>query len=214
VNERHASAHASARHARKPAVAPARGFTLVIALTMLAVIGLASAAIMRNATSANQIVNSNRLHMQASQYAQLALGFCEAQFALAAPSRSVALQPAAARPAWSLRGAWMTGGAAHSLLPAEIGGALHPHVPPQCLMEATALPDVYTVTARGFSADYKADPATGATRTGSVVWLQVTIQAEDPGGPPSALPTTPSGPSGAALSVRKRIWQQLLTPPF
>jgi type IV pilus assembly protein PilX len=191
-------------------------------MLMLAVIGLASAAIMRNATSGDQVANNNRLQTQASQYAQLALRFCESQMALGLGARNVTLLPAASKAAWSVRSTWTQPGAgsAHTLAATEIGSAVQPRVAPQCLMEATAVPNVYTVTARGFSADFKADPGTGATRTGSVVWLQATIFAEGAGG------ATGESSAGAAvradtavaaegpLRVRQRQWQQLLTPPF
>ena len=196
-------------------VARARGFSLIIAMLMLAVIGLASAAIMRNATSADQVANNNRLQTQASQYAQLALRFCESQLALPASSRRVALQPAATPPAWTVQADWTARGVAHTLAPAEIGSTVHPRVPPQCLVEAAAMPNVYTVTARGFSADYKADPGTGATRNGSAVWLQATIYADAEGSLPSEVPAAPPTEATAgALTVRQRVWQQLLTPPF
>ena len=68
------------------------------------------------------------------------------------------------------------------------------------------MPDLYTVTARGFSADYQADPVTGLTRNGSAVWLQATIEASGESAPADA----PAGP----LTFRQRVWQQLLTPPF
>ena len=95
------------------------------------------------------------------------------------PRRAATLAPARP-PAWTARGTGRAGGAhaAHTLAAADIGGAVQPRVSPQCLMEATATPDVYTVTARGFSADFKADPGTGATRNGSAVWLQATVYAE------------------------------------
>jgi type IV pilus assembly protein PilX len=204
---------ACAARGRARPVARARGFSLIIAMLMLAVIGLASAAIMRNATSGDQVANNNRLQTQASQYAQLALRFCESQLALAASSRSVTLLPATAAAAWTSPANWTDKdkGAGHTLSPAEIGSAVRPRVPPQCLMEATAAPGLYTVTARGFSADFKADPATGGTRNGSVVWLQATIYAQGEAGPPGA-PGTAAG--DAALIVRQRVWQQLLTPPF
>ena len=196
--------------------APARGFSLIIAMLMLAVIGLASAAIMRNATSGDQVANSNRLQTQANQYAQLALRFCESQLALASSMRSVALLPAATPAAWTVQGNWSGThpNVAHTLVAAEIGSAVLPRVAPQCVMEATAVPNVYTLTARGFSADFKADPGTGATRNGSIVWLQATIYADSEAGAageaPAAAGTVPAG----ALSVRQRVWQQLLTPPF
>jgi type IV pilus assembly protein PilX len=199
---------------RMRALARARGFSLIIAMLMLAVIGLASAAIMRNATSADQVANNNRLQTQASQYAQLALRFCESQLALAASSRSATLQAASTPAAWTVPSNWAADGVAHTLSAVETGGAVKPRVLPQCLLEATPLPKVYTITARGFSADYKADPATGALRTGSAVWLQATIYAEGESGGSEALRAAPAEAAAGALTVRQRVWQQLLTPPF
>ena len=181
----------------------ARGFSLIIAMLMLAVIGLASAAIMRNATTGDQVANNNRLQTQANQYAQFALRWCERQLTLDAGSRATTVFAATNPPAWTSRQNWTVGGSAHgahTLAARDIGSAVQPRVFPQCLMESTPTPDVYTVTARGFSADFKADPGTGATRNGSAVWLQATIHAE--------------GENSGPLNVRQRLWQQLLTPPF
>ena len=101
------NARAAIRHRRASrARARARGFSLIIAMLMLAVIGLASAAIMRNATSGDQVANNNRLQTQANQYAQLALRFCESQLALPSAMRSVALLPAATPAAWTVQGNW------------------------------------------------------------------------------------------------------------
>ena len=193
-----------------------RGFSLIVAMLMLAVIGLASAAIMRNATSGDQVANNNRLQTQASQYAQLALRFCETQMALPPDARSVTLFPVASTPAWSVQRNWTgTGsGSAHRLLAAEMGSATQPRVAPQCIMEATVVPDVYTVTARGFSADFKADSSTGATRSGSTVWLQATILAPRDGGPSGDGTSANAVAAAGPLAVRQRLWQQLLTPPF
>jgi len=194
----------------------ARGFSLIVAMLMLAVIGLASAAIMRNATSGDQVANNNRLQTQANQYAQLALRWCENQMALDAASRAVPLLPAVDPPAWTVRQNWSTTAGshgAHTLAASDLGGTVQPRVAPQCLMEATAVPNVYTVTARGYSADWNGDPTTGATRNGSSVWLQATVYAEGAGGAatdPAATIAAANGP----LSVRQRVWQQLLTPPF
>jgi type IV pilus assembly protein PilX len=202
------------------ATARARGFSLIIAMLMLAVIGLVSAAIMRNATSGDQVANNNRLQTQANQYAQLALRFCESQLALGSSSRSVALQPVTSPEAWTEPRNWTTTdkALAHTLVAAEIGSAVLPRVAPQCLMEATAVPNIYTVTARGFSADFKADPGTGATRNGSAIWLQATIYAEAESGSPDAAAAAAAGAATpattGALTVRQRVWQQLLTPPF
>ena len=194
----------------------AHGFSLIIAMLLLAVIGLASAAIMRNAVSGDQAANGNRLQTQANQYAQLALRFCETQLAQAAAARVVALLPAATTPAWTSQRNWTSSDAntAHTLAANEIGGTVQPRVAPQCLMEATAVPDVYTVTARGFSADFKADPTTGATRTGSAVWLQATIHADGDAGASGGSVTAAADAGAGPLTVRQRQWQQLLTPPF
>jgi len=194
--------------------ARAQGFSLIIAMLMLTVIGLASAAIMRNATGADQVANGHRLQTQAGQYAQLALRFCESQLALPASSRSVTLQPAATPPAWTVPADWAPRAAAHTLAPAEIGAAVRPRVPPQCLMEATVVSGLYNVTARGFSPDYQADPRTGGTRNGSAVWLQATIHAREEGGASEPARPAPDGATAGALAVRQRVWQQLLTPPF
>lgn len=202
-------------HARRRSGARARGFSLIVAMLMLAVIGLASAAIMRNATSGDQVANNNRLQTQANQYAQLALRFCELQMAQAPGARSVALLPAASKAAWAVKDNWTRAGAgsAHTLAAAEIGSAMQPRVAPQCMLEATNVPDVYTVTARGFSADFKADPGTGATHSGSTVWLQATIfaQSDAVGAGGSA---ANAGAATGPLTVRQRLWQQLVTPPF
>ena len=194
----------------------ARGFSLIIAMLMLAVIGLASAAIMRNATSGDQVANNNRLQTQANQYAQLALRFCETQMALAPADRRVKLLPVASPAAWTAQRNWAQSGSggAHTLQAREIGSATLPRVAPQCLMEATAVPDVYTVTARGFSADFRADAGTGATRSGSTAWLQATIYAESEGAAAGGGGSVNVGTSAGPLTIRQRLWQQLLTPPF
>ena len=203
------------RVTRTPAIGRARGFSLIVAMLMLAVIGLASAAIMRNAVSGDQVANNNRLQTQASQYAQLALRFCVAQFGQAPETRVARLLPLATPPAWTTQRNWSDrGNVAHTLSAAEIGASVQPRVAPQCVAEATSLPNTYTVTARGFSADFKPDPSTGATRTGSAVWVQATVYADSEasaaGEAPAAAGTVPAGP----LVVKQRTWQQLLTPPF
>ncbi len=198
---------------------PARGFSLIVAMLMLAVIGLFSAAVMRNATSGDQVANNNRLQTQASQYAQLAMRWCESQMTLDSTTRATTLYAAATPPAWTTAQNWQASGGshpAHTLLPKDIGSSTLPRVAPQCLMEATAVPNVYTVTARGFSADFKGDPSTGATRNGSAVWLQATIYADGTGAAAegAAAAATAAAVANGPLSVRQRLWQQLLTPPF
>jgi Tfp pilus assembly protein PilX len=207
--------------ARPPA--GTRGFSLIIAMLMLAVIGLASAAIMRNATSGDQVAINNRLQTQAGQYAQLALRFCEMQLAQAPAARSATLFDAATPAAWTTRSYWTTSGSnsAHTLSATDMASSVQPRVAPQCMMEGTALPHVYTVTARGFSPDFHADSGTGATRSGSVVWVQATVYADSADAAPGVDSARQGGgaasatcAAGCALTVRQRVWQQLLTPPF
>jgi len=208
-----ASRHARSRARPRAGVrAPARGFSLIVAMLMLAVIGLFSAAVMRNATSSDQVANNNRLQTQANQYAQLAMRWCQGQMALDSSSRAATVYASLTPPAWVDAKNWASGSGphpAHTLTPKEIGGATLPRVAPQCLVEATSVPGVFTITARGFSSDFKADAGTGATRNGSVVWLQATVYAD--GADPAA---APGAAANGPLGVRERTWQQLLTPPF
>ena len=222
MNDR-APAHPAARALRVTpagvrlrARARAGGFSLIIAMLMLAVIGLASAAIMRNATSGDQVANNNRLQTQANQYAQLAMRYCESQLALPGVARSVRVFTLASPPSWTQQRNWTTPGprTAHTLVARDIGSAVQPRVAPQCMMESAGVANVYTVTARGFSADFKADPRTGSTLNGSSVWLQATVYAESDGGAASADPSANASAVDGALSIRQRLWQQLLTPPF
>ena len=118
-------------------------------MLMLAIIGLFSAAVMRNATSGDQVANNNRLQTQANQYAQLAMRWCESQLALDSGARAVPLYAVATPPAWTTAQNWVAKGGgshpAHTLVAKDIGSTTQPRVSPQCLMEATAVPNVYTV---------------------------------------------------------------------
>ena len=187
------------------------GVSLILAMLMLVAIGLSSTVILRNAASGAQVAGNHWFQTQAHQYAQLALRFCVDQLSLPVATRAIALvpAPAGAAPAWSVVANWSGRGAqaAHTLAGAEIGGPAPPRVPPQCLAEATDTVGVYTVTARGFSADFRAEAESGVTRSGAVAWLQATLLAQDAG--------TGSGcVADCGLVVRRRLWQQLLTPPF
>jgi len=209
-------AHPPARVSRAARARPrTRGFSLIIAMLMLAVIGLASAAIMRNATTGDQVANNNRLQTQANQYAQLALRYCEGQFALPGGARAVSMFPLGSPPSWTLQRNWTAKGprAAHTLAARDIGSAVQPRVAPQCMMESAGVPNVYTITARGFSADFRADPRSGSTVSGSAVWLQATVYA-DSGDTASADPSSAGSATESPLNIRQRLWQQLLTPPF
>ena len=153
-----------------------RGVSLIIAMLMLVVIGLVSVAIIRNATSSDQAVTSNRVQTQANQFAQLALQFCENQVTLVSGSVVTIVKPFPTPAAWTVKSNWVNAGTpVWTLRSADITGAMQPRVYPQCLVEQSSLSTrIFTVTARGFSDDYTQD-ANHATTSGSVVWLQSTI---------------------------------------
>lgn len=178
---------------------PERGVSLILAMLMLVMIVLASSAIMRHAISTDQSITNGRLLNQARELAQVALRFCESQPGRAPATRGATVFPATTPAAWARSSDWTGGGAAmaHTMAPADIGGAIQPRVAPQCLVEASTVPQVFTVTARGFSPDFSVDPVSGLPRAGAVVWLQSAVLVD--------------ASSGA---IRHRVWQQLLTPPF
>jgi type IV pilus assembly protein PilX len=181
------------------AVRRERGVSLIVAMLALVLIGLASTAIMRDAVSGDQVVTNGRLLVQAHQYAQVALRFCERQAALPPATRAVAILDARVPPAWAQPAQWMDGPAmrAHVLAADDDSSPIRPRVAPRCMVEATAQPGIFTVTARGFSPDFIVDPASGLARSGAVVWLQSTVLVADGG-----------------ARIAQRVWQQLLTPPF
>jgi len=147
-------------------------------MLMLVIIGVMSVAVMRSVTSTDQVATGNRVQTQANQAAQMALRFCEDQLGVTGGPVTV-YKPAPSPPAWTLKANWTKGGAhmAYTLGRGDIqgGNANFPAVPPQCLAEVSATDtSIFTVTARGFSADYSHDDSYN-TRTGSVIWLQSTV---------------------------------------
>jgi type IV pilus assembly protein PilX len=183
-----------------PAVRQA-GVSLIIVLIMLVIIGLTSAAAIRNATSGEKVTNNIRLQNLAQQYAEAALRYCELEMGkadgVAAPTgrlgtnlveSNIITVAAGATPAWEQTATWIgTGGASASkttLPESQIkssDSAFRPTRLPECVVEKQTLNDgsfAYVVTARGFSPDYTADSTTGKTTNGSVVWLQSTILLE------------------------------------
>ena len=176
----------------RPAVAA--GMTLIIAMVMLAVIGLASVAVLRDSLSTDQVALGVRSQSQALQYAQAALRWCERRAASGAAAPGVL--PPATPAHWVVPGHWRGPSAeAYSLTRADLsaaGGGAFPASPPQCLVEQRALADglALVVTARGASLDYVEDRA-GRSLNGSMVWVQSV-----------RLPGSAS-----------RAWRQLVTPP-
>jgi len=169
-------------HRRVSPVRQQRGVTLIVALVMLVIIGLTSAAVMRGAMSADLVANNSRLQTLAEQGAQIALRYCEAQLVLGA-SRDITVQPAAANDAdraWLQFGNWHGTGAVASEVPSSLmastDSSFTPGKLPQCLAEASNLgANVFIVTARGFSPGYDED-SSGRAVAGAVSWLQSTVR--------------------------------------
>jgi Tfp pilus assembly protein PilX len=155
-----------------------RGVSLIIAMVMLVVIGFVSVAIMRRATSSDQVALNNRLQTQANQYAQAALQFCENQIVTSGSPITIQAQNASGN--WTVKAKWLTttapGGSAYQLTATDLPSANTPAHYPQCIVEHSSLDTsnahLFIVTARGFSDDYTFDSTSGATKSGSVVWLQ------------------------------------------
>ncbi len=189
-------------------LAAVRGHALVMALLLLVVIGLTSAAAMRSATLAERSVNNVRLENLAQQHAEMALRYCESEMYKLPADRVQALQSVdrAAPPApedgdWKKPPTWTGASPASLAVPpgwwarANVTGALPvapasaasapaavvPR-PPRCFVEQVNLPsssqNAYLVTARGYSPDFDEDPGTGVTRKGGSVWLQSLLLTE------------------------------------
>lgn len=71
----------------EPLYARQGGVSLIIVLIMLVIIGLTSAAAIRNATSGEKVTNNIRLQNLAQQYAEAALRFCESELVKATATR-------------------------------------------------------------------------------------------------------------------------------
>lgn len=172
------------------------GISLIIVMVMVVIIGITSAAAIRNATTGERSTNNIRMQGLAQQYAEAALRYCEGQVLLPDAGRAVLKEatitlvtPFGADPGWNksttwIAGAGVAGDASASRISLGVGqiksgdSTLVPKTLPQCVAERQLLANgtsVYVVTARGFSPDYTFTAATGATKSGSVVWLQSTL---------------------------------------
>jgi type IV pilus assembly protein PilX len=187
----------------KPTIAPEppgpfhrqKGISLIIVLIMMVVIGLTAASAMRSATSGQRVTNNARMDTLATQYAEAALRYCEAQLQI--PDANLAPLPVRVNSlkdaniptttfvasGWGQTATWVgVGGASatKTALPsAQFSTAgVSTNVPttaPECVVERQVIGSptfaVTVVTARGFSPDYEAN-VNGTTKRGSVVWLQ------------------------------------------
>ncbi len=167
------------------------GVSLIIVMMMLVIIGITSAATIRNATSTEKLTNNIRVQYMAQQYAEAALRYCESELTKPESSRVTTLAEVnlvqtsvGGTPAWSQAGTWTgSGGASASktVLPENriksTDSAYRPASLPECVVERQVMPDgnvAYVITARGFSPDYRSG-AGGVTVNGSVIWLQSTV---------------------------------------
>ena len=199
-----------------------KGASLIIVLVMLVVIGLTSAASLRNASSNERVSHNFRMHWLAEQYAEAALRYCQSQLLLADAQRVSSLQEAALMPisagatGWANPQTWSGSGGAFASLTSvaqsfieSSDSAFVPQRLPQCVVERQALPllqngvsvgsaDVYVITARGFSPDYR-ESLPGA-RSGAVVWLQCRLSVQ------RAAP-------GDAGTLADRVWMRIINPP-
>jgi Tfp pilus assembly protein PilX len=200
-----------------------QGASLIIVLVLLVVIGLTSAASLRNASSNERVSHNVRMHWLAEQYAEAALRYCQSQLLLADAQRVSSLQEAAlipinatATPGWANPQTWSGSGGAFASLTSvllafveSLDSVFVPELLRKSVVERQALPllqngalvgsaDVYVITARGFSPDYR-ESLPGA-RSGAVVWLQCRLSVQ------RAAP-------GDAGTLADRVWMRIINPP-
>ena len=176
-----------------------RGVVLVIALIMLVIISLLAVNSMRNATSTESVLGSVRTSQLASQAAEIALSHCEYSVNDVVNSAglytttftSANILPTSTIPNWQSTTIWdTTSTVAIYILPiASVnlsGMTMTTYLrPPECMVErlpvmlsagVISTSNSFVVTARGFGPEIPAANAGRSRPTGSVVWLQSTIQ--------------------------------------
>jgi type IV pilus assembly protein PilX len=172
-----------------------QGVVLVVALVLMAVIAISSAAAIRNIITQDQVGLNQRLQVIARQSAESMLRYCETALVVAVPNGNQQALIAKIQPKtgdtyqWETLSNWSVGGAmvfdlpAGSVLPSYAAGRR-----PQCMVEQTGLSNaepqssgggsatavVMLVTARGFSPDYQ-ENAQGVLTQGAQAWLQSTV---------------------------------------
>ncbi|RZI82914.1 MAG: hypothetical protein EOP38_14415 [Rubrivivax sp.] len=162
-----------------------QGVVLIVVLIMLVIIGLTSAAVMRNALTADLISANVRSESLATEAAQISLAFCEAQLLNETSSTVPTRDIVNTGPHWRQLANWSTSAVPPpTTLTAEqlhsANASFKATRMPQCMAELSRLPDglstVTVVTARGFSPDYSENATSGRVESGSVVWLQSTLR--------------------------------------
>lgn len=157
-----------------------QGIALIVALVVLVIIGLTSAAVMRGALSSDLVTNNTRVQSLAHQAALVGLKYCETQLTKTPPDDTFVLRDAPADPEdpldWTTFGNWsnvdIVNNVPESYMKSEMS-SFWPSKMPQCIAQRSTAGGAKTivVTARGFSPDFRAADS-GATEAGSVVWLQ------------------------------------------
>lgn len=173
-----------------------QGVVLIVVLIMLVVIGLSSAAVMRNALEADLISANVRSEHLATEAAQAALAFCETQVITTAITPRAISEAADKKQHWEDLAKWLAAptategpftppnwdaedtSAGKSGSAQAIGASSNP---PQCMAEYIAMAGATTtsivrITARGFTPDYTVDASTQQPASGSAVWVQSTLQ--------------------------------------
>jgi type IV pilus assembly protein PilX len=173
-----------------------RGVVLVVALILVAVIGISSAMAMRLSLFGDIVSKNIRAQNLALQSAELALRFCERQVALDPGSVPMVTGLGTDRE-WQLPDQWQ---AAFTVPAAALGTAVNYRTMPQCLVRMFSVdeflaawpPDpgtvsadargfssdfvvLHRITARGFSPDFERN-GEGQPIAGAEVWLQSLVR--------------------------------------
>ncbi|MGH6647476.1 pilus assembly PilX family protein [Aquabacterium sp.] len=171
---------------------------LIVALVMLVIIGLTSAAVMRNSLNADMVSQNSRRQTQATQAAQMALRYCENLAINSIPLNTYVKAAAAAgtEELWKVFANWpapsspvaTSSPSATTGLVSVPNSVLAPNAntstdkfrfAPQCMSQYRTVgsKNLVVVTARGFSSDYQ--ETSGRTESGSVVWLQSILRVSN-----------------------------------
>lgn len=155
----------------------------MVALIVLVIIGLTSAAVMRGSLSTDLIANNARTQTLAMQAAQIAMRYCEDEAMKTSPAIDVldaAVDDDHAE--WRTYASWSADGKVNTVpkdyFESDHGTfTLDASLLPQCIVQKKVIDTkvARVVTVRGFSPDYSVDEKTGFTQSGSVVWLQSII---------------------------------------
>jgi type IV pilus assembly protein PilX len=184
------------RRSALPSRRGSRGVVLVVALILVAVIGISSAMAMRLSLFGDIVSKNMRAQNLALQSAELALRFCERQVALD-PGAVPMVSGLGSDLEWQLPAQWQS---ALTVPEAALGTVAGYRTAPQCLVRLFSVdeflaawpPDpgtvssdargyssdyvvLHRITARGFSPDFERD-ANGQPVAGAEVWLQSLVR--------------------------------------